>query len=112
MPAPILSSLEDYESWQKSVNVASPSIPPRTRNRRAVAGKRTLGESISASRPIQPMDSRVYFGRFGRRGRHTGHTHAERLPGRACVPQHRGRKGFDRVGRGSDCVSWLVGWPR
>ena len=25
---------------------------------------------------------------------------------------HRGRKGFDRVGRRSDCVSWLVGWPR
>jgi hypothetical protein len=25
---------------------------------------------------------------------------------------HGGRKGFDRVGRGSDCVSWLVGWPR
>jgi len=24
----------------------------------------------------------------------------------------RGRTGFDRMARGSDCVSWLVGWPR
>jgi len=23
-----------------------------------------------------------------------------------------GRTGFDRMARGSDCVSWLVGWPR
>jgi hypothetical protein len=29
-------------------------------------------------------------------------------------PHHksRGRTGFDRMARGSDCVSWLVGWPR
>ena len=27
-------------------------------------------------------------------------------------PKTRGRTGFDRMARGSDCVPWLVGWPR
>jgi hypothetical protein len=32
--------------------------------------------------------------------------------GQPAAHDPRGRTGFDRIAGGSDCVSWLVGWPR
>jgi len=41
-------------------------------------------------------------------------TVAEAMVELSLISPHRsrGRTGFDRMARGSDCVSWLVGWPR
>ena len=110
------------------------SAMERTSNRRLARrpDRRTRRWTTIPRRKVSgPAPGRIFQGKF-RRSRDTTDTAREvsyngrvgwRPPaGTAVAPGHfrptridspnRGRTGFDRMARGSDRVSWLVGWPR